>query len=1458
MKAVTRYHASHSPSFLHHIPGLVLFTTSFLWIAGGSFFCTAQAQTAGDAPQVTSVTPTDSATNVPTAELIVTTSFTIPDGYELTKTSLSDHVKLYRLKGGTEEEIEANVNDTGGGDAIILTPSETLAPYTTYRFEITSAVEANRIGNLSDRLSFRPFSSVFTTGSGRTDGLAELPGVSFSKVSGSSLGEGTQKQFTSLVIGPDGKLYAATTEGTIQRWSINPDGTLDDLEILQPALAGSPHPVSGTVTKAPRLIIGLTFAPSATADSLVAYISHSAAVLTNGPEWDGKLTRLSGPRLEQVQDVLVHLSRSQKDHLTNSVVFGPDGALYIAQGSNTAGGAPDPSWGNRPERLLSGAILRLSLPKMPPESEWPLDVYTTDKIEVINAAPSNAMTMSDGTYNPYATTSPLTIYASGVRNVYDLLWHSNGQLYAPANGTASGSRTPASDAYVNAAGNNAGVRRIDGTRYRYPTYPAVPATTDNVSQKDFLFQVDAGSYHGHPNPLRGEFVLNHGAQRYQGLANQEAPSVDVPSYPETVQPDPNYREPAFDFGMHKSPNGVIEYRSNAFEGALQGMILVVRFSGGDDIVALQPDATGNYITRSFLGISGLTNFDDPLDLVEDPTSGNLYVAQYDRDQNVHQQLILLRPDKPGTPAPRLAIDRTTLVFEGSLDTATVQTLTLTNQGSAPLQLQSSTIEETGDPLAPPHYFLAPNLSRTLAPGEQVQFDVTFQPTLDGHTLSGNLLFVSNDPAQPRATVALQGLALRKEPLREPALQPIVTTLRYAVDVGWDSLYVPERDLCGTEVKAPQFRRAGTGPVTLRTLARYSAEGSLTAGWFSTAPLTPRPLTALGSRNYCLLGPDAGATRSFFPTQEVFGLYVQLDSQAVYSLDTLNAALPRAHRMRVYPARDRQGAWLTNHYLLAVDCDGDGDYQDYVALVGNVQPAGSQAQALSFSPAQVYFENTSDGAQLSTLSVSTGAPLPSGTQLTTSASWLLLPDDLTTDRPLAFTVDASQLRLGYYHATVTATAPGYAPAQLEVRLQVRTKITWAYQINFQPDTAAPAGYFRDIGEPFGLKLADDQGGGALTYGWVEVNSIQPADNQAAVRNRRVTGVSFLLNTLAHMRTASLPYRDWMMALPNGRYLVNVSVGDPSSANDSEHEVEVNGTTVVNFSEAGDAPVRQTATGTEVVEVTDGLLHLTQGSGARNTKLNFVRIAPVTTIDTAQYWAEAECGVIGQDWQFISGDTTASANGFIENTVDTVQVSPPADEASNRLLLNTYVGQTGAYRLHLRMSATTPTVALWTRLDDGNWVRWEATASDDFRWYELYANPRVLQTGNHRLDISYAAGKARIDKIALSLGGAVPLATGGTATNCIPSDSALDALGKRPYKVYPNPSTQRFQVEFTRTTLPAQVSVTALTLTGQTLWSHQVSDQAISHVEVSLPTQPPGVYLLRIVVNGRTYHERIVKL
>src|SRR5262249_44742064 len=145
-----------------------------------------------------------------------------------------------------------------------------------------------------------------------------------------------------------------------------------------------------------------------------------------------------------------------------------------------------------------------------------------------------------------------------------------------------------------------------------------------------------GGYYGHPDPVRGEFVLN-GGNPTAGVDVNE-----VTAYPVGTQPDRNYRGAAFDFGKNYSPDGVIEYKGNAFGGKLNGKLLVARYSGGDDIIALDVDPATGKITGSSAGIAGFKGFVDPLDLTEDTRTGFIYVIEFGAEK-----ITLLRPISPG-------------------------------------------------------------------------------------------------------------------------------------------------------------------------------------------------------------------------------------------------------------------------------------------------------------------------------------------------------------------------------------------------------------------------------------------------------------------------------------------------------------------------------------------------------------------------------------------------------------------------------------------------------------------------------------------------------------------------------------------------------------------------------------------------------------------------------------------
>ncbi len=244
---------------------------------------------------------------------------------------------------------------------------------------------------------------------------------------------------------------------------------------------------------------------------------------------------MSGPHLENVQDVVINLPRSFNDHLNNQPSIGPDGALYWPQGASNAFGAPDETWGFRKEHLLTATLLRLDLTKVTPGQ--PIDALTTDV---------------GGKFDPRAPGVPLTVYAVGIRNAYDMVWTSKGQLFVPTNGSSAGGNSP------------------DG--------PDVAGLKDiQEDENDWLFRVTPGAdqnhpnYYGHPNPLWNHYILNGG-----NMGGQT--SAETPEYPIGTKPDPMWIPAAYDFGPHISANGVIEYMSDTFDGKLKNHLLVCRYT----------------------------------------------------------------------------------------------------------------------------------------------------------------------------------------------------------------------------------------------------------------------------------------------------------------------------------------------------------------------------------------------------------------------------------------------------------------------------------------------------------------------------------------------------------------------------------------------------------------------------------------------------------------------------------------------------------------------------------------------------------------------------------------------------------------------------------------------------------------------------------------------------------------
>jgi N-acetylneuraminic acid mutarotase/glucose/arabinose dehydrogenase len=369
---------------------------------------------------------------------------------------------------------------------------------------------------------------------------------------------------TSLVQGPGGTLYATELLGTIHAITFDGDSTFGDAVI-------------STLTDAigPRLTLGIAIEPGSVAGDTALWVAHSSPSLNNGVPNSSVVSRLSGTGFTTVEHIITGLPRAKANHSVNSLRFGPDGRLYIAVGGNTGAGAPNTAtteFGDMEEQPLSAAIVVADV--FAPG----FDGTCHNTSDIFGPAPCDVDT-----------------YATGLRNSYDFIFHSNGSMYATDNGLGvTGTFPPSPEVPCFGFGNPA---------------PYTVGGHDPGSQPDLLVRIVEGSYYGHPNPSRGECVFKDGG--FQG-----------------VQPLPNWRPPTFSLGDNRSTNGIIEYAADAFCGAMEGDLLVSNFSVGDDIMRVQLTADGLGVADASSLVAGL---DDPLPLALGP-NGVVYVGEFGADQ----------------------------------------------------------------------------------------------------------------------------------------------------------------------------------------------------------------------------------------------------------------------------------------------------------------------------------------------------------------------------------------------------------------------------------------------------------------------------------------------------------------------------------------------------------------------------------------------------------------------------------------------------------------------------------------------------------------------------------------------------------------------------------------------------------------------------------------------------------
>lgn len=269
------------------------------------------------------------------------------------------------------------------------------------------------------------------------------------------------------------------------------------------------------------------------------------------------------------------------------------------------------------------------------------------------------------------------------------------------------------------------------------------------------------------------------------------------------------------------------------------------------------------------------------------------------------------------------------------------TLEIHNPGAAPVALELSL---TG---SHPQLFrvsLPEGTPAVLAPGGKASVHIAFQPDTDTSPArySAGLQI---GPYDLGAFVVLQGIALAApEGKNEPPLQRIVDALGIPLNVGGSELQLDiKAPAIGDGVAAVSLVRAQAGPVRVTPIARFSPPGEIPLRWHASGDTTRKLIATLaGSEvksdaHQCLLPPwsDGGPAASFDPGSAPFSLVAETGHGTI-PLDPTHTPTKLAHPARVFPVHTVFGAPVRDAVLVCFEEATNGDYQDAVFLLENVQ------------------------------------------------------------------------------------------------------------------------------------------------------------------------------------------------------------------------------------------------------------------------------------------------------------------------------------------------------------------------------------------------------------------------------------------------------------------------------------------------------------------------------------------
>ncbi|MGJ3239826.1 MAG: choice-of-anchor D domain-containing protein [Anaerolineae bacterium] len=451
---------------------------------------------------------------------------------------------------------------------------------------------------------------------------------------------------TTLQFGPDDRLYVAQRYGTIFALTIERLGpgnyNVVDQEEIDLIWEDIPNrDDDGTINQSTgflatkRQVTGLVVA--GTAENPVIYVSSSdpregggnTGKNTDLDTNSGVVSRLTwnGNDWEHLQ-LVRGLPRSEENHSVNGMVLDEvNNILYVTVGGFTNMGAPSFNFLLVPEYAYAAAIITVDL-DMIGDTEY--DMPTLDDPTRANNPDGSDINdpwggndgLNQARIDP---DGPVQLYATGLRNPYDVVITEAGLMYTIDNGPNYNWGGPP----VN---QNPG--QCDQTVNE----------ADSGSYQDNLHFIDGpGYYAGHPAPVRANPEGIYGA-------GNEADSPVPFALANPVECD--YRLPGVEDGALAtwgfSTNGLTEYTATNFEGQMQGDLLTVAYDGavyraklsqdGDSLIDLTPDDPDDWGYETLFDGFGVVPLDVTAQGDDDIFPGTIWVAVF-----VDQKITVFEP-----------------------------------------------------------------------------------------------------------------------------------------------------------------------------------------------------------------------------------------------------------------------------------------------------------------------------------------------------------------------------------------------------------------------------------------------------------------------------------------------------------------------------------------------------------------------------------------------------------------------------------------------------------------------------------------------------------------------------------------------------------------------------------------------------------------------------------------------